>query len=49
MAGKYAFFVWGAYGVSLVAFALMAIDTVLRARAAKRLLQRLESGGASDG
>jgi heme exporter protein CcmD len=45
VAGKYAVFVAAAYGASFVAFAWMIIDTVLRARAAKRALERLEKGG----
>ena len=44
-AGKYAAFIWPAYGVTAVGFAWMIIDTVLRARAAKRALERLEKGG----
>jgi len=31
-AGKYAAFVWPAYGVCAIAFAWMIVDTVLRAR-----------------
>jgi heme exporter protein CcmD len=42
---RYAVFVDAAYGVSLVAFAWMILDTLLRARAAKRALERLEKGG----
>ena len=45
MSGKYAVFVVGAYGASLIAFAWMILDTVLRARAAKRALERLEKSG----
>jgi heme exporter protein CcmD len=45
VAGKYALFVIGAYGASFVAFAWMIFDTVLRARAAKRALARLEKSG----
>jgi heme exporter protein CcmD len=40
--GKYAAFVWGAYGASLLAFAWMVIDTLLRARAVRRALERVE-------
>jgi heme exporter protein CcmD len=43
--GKYAAFVWGAYGASLLAFAWMVVDTLLRARLARRALQRLEQEG----
>lgn len=42
MTGKYALFVCGAYGASFLAFAWMILDTFLRARAAKRALDRLE-------
>ena len=44
MTGKYALYVVGAYGASAVAFAWMILDTILRARAAKRALERLEKG-----
>ncbi|HEY2480818.1 MAG TPA: heme exporter protein CcmD [Caulobacteraceae bacterium] len=39
---KYAAFIWGAYGVSAAALAWMVIDTLLRARAARRAVERLE-------
>ncbi|MGH7025438.1 MAG: heme exporter protein CcmD [Caulobacteraceae bacterium] len=42
MPGRYALFVWGAYGASLLAFAWMILDTLIRARAARRALERLE-------
>jgi heme exporter protein CcmD len=48
MAGKYALFVWGAYGASFLAFAWMILDTLLRARAAKRALSRLERPARSE-
>ncbi len=41
--GKYAAFVWPAYGVSLAAFVWMILDTVLRGRAARRAVERLEA------
>lgn len=41
--GKYQAFVLGAYGASLAAFAWMVIDTLLRGRAARRALERLEA------
>lgn len=41
--GKYAFFILGAYGASLVAFAWMILDTLIRGRAARRTLERLEA------
>ena len=40
--GKYAAFVWPAYGVSLAAFAWMILDTLIRGRAARRAVERLE-------
>jgi heme exporter protein D len=43
MSGKYAFFVIGAYGVSAVAFAWMILDTLIRGRAARRALERMEA------
>jgi len=46
--GKYALFVWGAYGASFLAFAWMILDTFVRARAAKRALDRLESATRSE-
>jgi heme exporter protein CcmD len=46
--GKYAAFVWGAYGASLAAFAWMVIDTLVRARSAKRWLQRQDRDRGDD-
>jgi len=46
--GKYALFVWGAYGASLAAFVWMVVDTLVRARAAKRAVERLEGGAATE-
>ena len=43
--GKYAAYVWPAYGVSLVVFAWMILDTVIRGRAARRAVERLEREG----
>ena len=40
--GRYAAFVWGAYGVSGLALAWMVVDTLVRSRAAKQALERLE-------
>jgi heme exporter protein CcmD len=40
--GKYAAFVWPAYGVSLLVFTWMILDTVIRGRAARRAVERLE-------
>jgi heme exporter protein D len=44
MMGKYALFVWGAYGVSAAAFAWMILDTLVRGRAARRALETQEAG-----
>jgi heme exporter protein CcmD len=41
--GQYAAFVLGAYGVSVIAFAWMILDTLIRGRAARRTLERLEA------
>ena len=42
MGGKYAAFIWAAYGASGLALAWMVIDTLWRARSARRQLERLE-------
>jgi heme exporter protein CcmD len=42
VSNKYAAFVIGAYAASAIAFAWMILDTTLRARAARRALERLE-------
>jgi heme exporter protein CcmD len=42
MGGKYAAFVWSAYGASGLALAWMVIDTLARASSARRALERLE-------
>lgn len=41
--GKYALFVLGAYAASAAAFLWMVVDTLVRARSARRTLERLES------
>jgi heme exporter protein D len=41
-AGKYALFVWPAYGVTLIAFAWMIADTLVRAQRWRRRAERLE-------
>ncbi len=41
--GRYAAFVWPAYGVSAVGFAWMIVDTALRALRARRSVERLEA------
>jgi len=50
LGGKYAAFVLGAYAVSAAIFAWMVLDTLIRARAARLALERLEAGrrGAGD-
>jgi len=40
--GKYAAFIWGAYGASGLALAWMVVDTLVRGRAAKQALEQLE-------
>ncbi len=40
--GKYAVYVWPAYVVSVLAFAWMVLDTVLRARRWRRRVRDLE-------
>ncbi len=40
--GRYAAFIWGAYGVSGLALGWMVADTLVRSRAARRALERLE-------
>ncbi len=41
--GKYAAFVWPAYGVSAVVFAWMIVDTLARGGRARREVERLEA------
>ncbi|HEY5106335.1 MAG TPA: heme exporter protein CcmD [Caulobacteraceae bacterium] len=41
-AGKYAVFIWPAYGVSAAAFAWMILDTALRTRRWRRRARELE-------
>jgi heme exporter protein D len=41
-AGRYAAFIWPAYGVSAAAFAWMIIDTLARARRWRRRVEALE-------
>jgi heme exporter protein D len=40
---KYALFVWPAYAASALGFAWMVLDTLLRARAWRRRVLRLEA------
>ena len=44
-AGKYGAYIWPAYGASVVAFAWMIADTLLRARRWRREAERLEKAG----
>ncbi len=40
--GKYALYIWPAYGVTALGFAWMILDTILRARRWKKKAERLE-------
>jgi len=40
--GKYAVYIWPAYGVTVLGFAWMILDTLWRARRWKRQAERLE-------
>ena len=42
-AGKYAFFVWTAYGASALVIAAMIADTLMRARRWRREAERLQA------
>jgi heme exporter protein D len=46
-AGRYAAFVWPAYGVTALGFAWMIIDTLARARRWRRRTETLEKSGDS--
>jgi heme exporter protein D len=43
MHDKYALFVWPAYAVTALAFAWMVVDTLVRVRAWRRRVDRLEA------
>ena len=45
-AGKYAVFVWPAYGVTAVVFAAMIADSLLRARRWRQEVRRRETEAA---
>jgi heme exporter protein D len=45
-AGKYAVFVWPAYGLTVLVFTLMIADTLARARRWKRAVERREADKA---
>jgi heme exporter protein D len=42
-AGKYAMFVWPAYGVTALLLAAMALDTLARSRRWRRTVERREA------
>ena len=44
-AGKYGPYIWPAYGASVLAFAWMIADTLIRARRWRREVERLEKVG----
>ena len=44
-AGKYAIYMWPAFGISALAFAWMIGDSLAKARHWKRELQRLQAEG----
>ena len=46
-AGKYALFIWPAYGVTALAFAWMILDTLISGRRWRREAQRLEQERSS--
>ncbi len=45
--GRYAAFVWPAYGASAAGFAWMILDTLVRARRARREVERREAARAA--
>jgi heme exporter protein D len=47
--GKYAVFIWPAYAVTLLGFAWMILDTVLRARRWRRRARELEDERRREG
>ncbi|HSZ51464.1 MAG TPA: heme exporter protein CcmD [Caulobacteraceae bacterium] len=47
--GKYAAFIWPAYAASVVAFAWMILDTLLRARHWRRRARDLEDDRRREG
>jgi heme exporter protein D len=46
--GKYAIYIWPAYAVSVLAFAWMVLDTLLKARRWRRRTRALEAQRALD-
>ena len=42
--GKYAMFVWPAWGLSVLVLGAVVVDTLMRARRAKAALDRAEAG-----
>lgn len=47
-AGKYAAFVWPAYGLTAIVFAVLIADTLARARRWRRAAERGESEAGRD-
>ena len=47
-AGKYAAFVWPAYGLTATVFALLIADTLARARRWRRAVERSEREAGGD-
>ena len=47
-AGKYALFVWPAYGITALVFALLVLDSLLRARRWRRAVQAAEMALQTD-
>ncbi len=46
--GKYAVYIWPAYGVSVIAFAWMTLDTVIKAARWRRRTRDLEAARERD-
>ena len=42
-AGKYAVYMWPAFGITAIAFAWMIVDSLVQARRWKRELERLQA------
>ena len=43
--GRYGFYIWSAWGLSLVVLGGLILDTLMRARRWKREVERLEAEG----
>jgi heme exporter protein D len=46
-AGKYAVFVWPAYGLTAIVFAALIVETLLRARRWRREVEQCEARAAA--